>query len=432
MSSTETNKDFSLRFIAFSAQAGLVVGLLLYPFVFEKIFSMGSLRSGEWNSLMTFSITLVALAALLYYFRRRVGSNVALVFFSIVLLISVELTARLSVKIFAGKTTIQSLREQCNLTYMDGSAYKGHPFLQFTGKPSVALQGNQALGNLPPYNNFGFIGPDFHYEKPAGVIRVACLGESTTADGYPGFLESYLNKNSVDKTHRFEVMNFGHPYWTTNHSLVNFMLNVVDFHPDFIVIHHGWNEERARNFPPAEFKGDYSHAYKSFEKQDVPDKYPIRLSIIYRYLKFRYDQTPSWTTLAGSIHVDRKETGTSYSNLDELKPFRRNLENIIHIALLNNTKVVLTTLPHSTDASKPLYFAHSSLDQCNNVTRSVAAGFNENFYFVDLDSLITGKNETIFKDLGHVTDAGRALKAEAIGQVILKSEEVGSPGVDHE
>jgi hypothetical protein len=47
-------------------------------------------------------------------------------------------------------------------------------------------------------------------------------------------------------------MNFGHPYWTTNHSVVNFMLNVLDFHPDFVVIHHGWNEERARNFPPGE------------------------------------------------------------------------------------------------------------------------------------------------------------------------------------
>jgi hypothetical protein len=107
---------------------------------------------------------------LLYSFRKNVTSGMSLVFFSLLFLILIELTARLSVKIVAGKDTIQTLREECNLTYLDGSAYKGHPFLQFTGNPSIALKGSNALGNLPPYNNFGFIGPDFHYEKPAGVI----------------------------------------------------------------------------------------------------------------------------------------------------------------------------------------------------------------------------------------------------------------------
>jgi hypothetical protein len=113
------------------------------------------------------------------------------------------------------------------------------------------------------------------------------------------------------------------------------------------------------------------------------------------------------------------DTNTSYSNPDELKPFRRNLENIIQVALLNNIKVVLTTLPHSTDSSKPLFFAHASIDQCNDVTRSVAAGFGDRIYFVDLDSMLTG-NTKIFKDLGHVTDEGRALKSEAIGKAMLK------------
>jgi hypothetical protein len=49
----------------------------------------------------------------------------------------------------------------------------------------------------------------------------------------------------------------------------------------------------------------------------------------------------------------------------------------------------------------------------------VAAGFGDRIYFVDLDSMLTG-NTKIFKDLGHVTDEGRALKSEAIGKAMLK------------
>ena len=396
----------------------MVTGLLLLPFVFEKIFAMGALRTGERDSLLTFSLLLIALSALFFFRRQKINATLALVFFSIVLLISVELIARLSVKVFGSSATIKTMREECNWTYLDSSAYAGHPFLQFTGKPAVALKGNKALGNLRPYNNFGFIGPDFQYAKPAGVIRVACLGESTTADGYPAFLENYLNSKRSD-SNRFEVMNFGHAYWTTNHSLVNFMLNVLDFHPDYIVIHHGWNEEKVRNVPPAEFRGDYSHAFKVFERPHITDKYPIRLSIIFRMMKFSYDKSPSWSSLGGSVQYPRKESGAAFANLDELKPYRRNLENIIDVALLRNIRVVLTTLPHSTDPHIPLYYAHTSIDQCNAITRGIAKGFKERISFVDLDSLLTGRHNEIFKDLGHVTDVGRTMKSEAIGTVIL-------------
>src|SRR4030095_14123746 len=97
--------------------------------------------------------------------------------------------------------------------------------------------------NLSTFNNFGFVGRDFAYAKPPGVIRIAALGASTTADGYPAMLEEYLN---ALQSNRFEVMNFGQGYWTSAHVLVNFVLNVIDFAPDYIVIHQAANDELAR------------------------------------------------------------------------------------------------------------------------------------------------------------------------------------------
>ena len=418
--------DFSTRFNSFVGKTGLLTGFLLFPFVFEKIFAMGALRSDEWDGLLIFCFTLLVLSVIIFIRRKNIHTTFSLILFAFLFLISVELIARLSVKIFAGSETIKSLREECNRTYTENIAYTGHPFLQFTGTPSIALKGNKALGNLKPFNNFGFVGKDFHYNKPVGVMRIACLGESTTEDGYPAFLESYLNRTLQNDSLRFEVMNFGHAYWTTNHSLVNFMLNVIDFNPDYIVIHHGWNEERVRHLSFSEFRGDYSHAYKVFEIPKVIDRYPIRLSIIYRMIKFQFDNNPSWTSLGDYIQVHKKEIDTNYSNLDELKPFQRNLENIITVSLSRNIKVVLTTLPHSTDPNTPLYFGHKSIDQCNDITKKIAAEFNDRILFADLDSLITGKHNEFFRDLGHVNDAGRTMKSEAIGKKIITDVNVVS------
>ena len=247
-------------------------------------------------------------------------------------------------------------------------------------------------------------------------MRIACLGESTTEDGYPAFLQDVLNRSGKGK---FETLNFGHAYWTTAHSLVNFMLNVQDFHPDCIVIHHGWNEERVRHARPEDFRSDYSHAFKSFSAPQVVDRYPIRWSVIYRWVKFRMDPNPKWTSLSAYIHPDKKDLENGYKDTTELKPYRRNLENIIEMALAHNIRVVLTTLPHSTDPATALYYGHTSIDQCNAINRDLARQFDGKISFVDLDSLITGKHNEIFKDLGHITDAGRTMKAQYIGQAIL-------------
>ena len=173
-----------------------------------------------------------------------------------------------------------------NLSYDDLRVYQGHPFLQFTGVPSRKLIGNRALGNLADFNNFGFVGRDFKYKKPNGVVRIAALGASTTARGYPALLEEFLNAKVQSPTKSFEVMNFGLGHYTSANTLTNFVLNVVDFAPDVIIIHHGWNDIHARAKETV-FRGDYGHHLKIFQPpRFVIDRYLIRTSILYRAGKF--------------------------------------------------------------------------------------------------------------------------------------------------
>ena len=135
------NTSFAIRFNDVTGKIGLVIGALLFPFIFENIFAVGPLRAVEWTSLVYFSLALMTVSAAFLYWKGSLPSTVTLIFFTFLLLVGIELTTRLSLKAFADPGTLRELRDQCNWTYLDSSAYTGHPFIQFTGRPSVTLKG---------------------------------------------------------------------------------------------------------------------------------------------------------------------------------------------------------------------------------------------------------------------------------------------------
>ena len=214
------------------------------------------------------------------------------------------------------------------------------------------------------------------------------------------------------------MLNFGTSFWTTAHSLVNFVLNIVDFQPDYVVIHHAWNDVKVR-VETSLFRGDYAHALKLLEPpSSTVDRYLLRVSVIYRYIRFRFGD-PAWTFIGeATIKTSRKHT--DLTNLDELKPYRRNLETMIDLATLRRIKIVLTTMPHSIDTQKKYYSSAQHIDQCNEIIRDIARKYGKKILFVDLDQLMTGKMEEIFRDVAHVTNTGWAFKAHQIHYAILK------------
>jgi hypothetical protein len=404
-----------------TAIVAVIFALLLAPPVFNRAFAMEHLLAREELGLWLLSASLMLVAAYGRWGGRR-AQPVWGVVACILALTSVELAARLMVKVFFPSQQL-TLSRWGNMSYEDLLAYRGHPFLQFTGTPSVALIGNQALGNLTPFNNFGFLGRDFSYEKPAGVIRIAALGGSTTADGYPQRLEDLLNARAAGTPQRFEVLNFGVGYWTSAHSLVNFVLNVVDFQPDYVIIHENWNDGSVRG-AGASFRHDYSHALKAFEPPRMLDRYPLRFSVIYRAVRFRFGP-PDWAFLDYATH--RPYPRQQADATDDLQPFRRNITTIIDLALLRHAKVVLTTMPRTTDATMPLFSGSTHVDEANDALRQLAAPYGDRILFVDLDQLMTGKRNEIFLDLCHMKPEGIQAKAEHIAQRILQDWQADTP-----
>src|SRR5438270_318534 len=363
-------------FRKFVSGYALVISLLIAPPIFERLFAMLYLFQGERVMLWIASVLLMSIS-LYGFFGRLRPTWVYFVLFNLLFLISVELGARSAVKLFFPNKEV-SLARRANFTYDELRRVTGHPFLQFNGVPSRTGEmyrvlkpgdrGNQVAGNLTTFNNFGFVGRDFAYAKPPGVIRIAALGASTTADGYPAMLEEYLNARVAAQSNRFEVMNFAHGYYTSAHVLVNFVLNVIDFAPDYVVIHQAANDEHARA-SEAEFRGDYSHHLKVFQQPRIWDRYILRVSVAYRALKFKLNPNPDWMFVETAAQIRRKVPQRAL-NERELGVFRRNIETIIDVASARQIKVVLTTMPHATDER---YSPLSGIDQFNEVLRSIAA-----------------------------------------------------------
>jgi len=115
-----------------------------------------------------------------------------------------------------------------------------HPFLQYTGPRNKVPDGQG-----DSYIGFKEIKVSDIPKRP-GVTRIACLGGSTTEDGYPELLQALLNQQGGSG--KYEVLNFGRTWWSSVHSMLNYVLNVTDFNPDFVILHDNCNDHHYRGF----------------------------------------------------------------------------------------------------------------------------------------------------------------------------------------
>ncbi len=402
---------------ALAAIGGLTIaaGATFAPPLAERLWALEPLHAEDRLPLWLLAIACTGLGLFLWRSRSAARGPLAALTVSLGALVGIEL----GVRVWLRAQPLEQQRDTILLarrTYHDLMAYQAHPFLQFTGRPGIALHGNEALGTLLPFNNRGFLGPAPAETLQKGTLRIACLGGSTTARGYPQRMQRLLSKR--EETPPLEVLNFGMGWYTSAHSTVNFVLNVADLEPDYVVFHHAWNDARTRNrATPA--RGDYSHALKAFEEPHIPDALLIRGSVLYRWATHQLFGEPDWAFLE---HAAVKKGGyrnpPDYSDLTELIPYHNNLRTVVELSWARGIVPVVTTQPHIIDANQnPGLQVH--IHQCNQVVNAMVKRWGDKVVFVDLDAMFTGKNDH-FVDVGHMTPNAMDKKALAIGDAILE------------
>jgi lysophospholipase L1-like esterase len=94
-------------------------------------------------------------------------------------------------------------------------------------------------------NSWGFRGTEFSREKPKGIIRIVCLGASTTegsqsdTETYPYYLQQEITKALPEK--KFEVINAGHHAFGIRDLLELLKQRVFPLNPDIILFYEASN-----------------------------------------------------------------------------------------------------------------------------------------------------------------------------------------------
>lgn len=109
------------------------------------------------------------------------------------------------------------------------------------------------LGHPVRINSLGMRDRERSYEKPAGTVRIAALGDSHTfgwgvsqAEPWPAVLEDLLSERLPAR--RFEVWNFGVPGYNTVQEVRALELRLERVDPDVVVINYVDNDMDLPNF----------------------------------------------------------------------------------------------------------------------------------------------------------------------------------------
>jgi len=290
------------------------------------------------------------------------------------------------------------------------------PELLFRMKPGSSF--GTLFGSL---NRQGFRGKDFEKAKPAGLIRIACLGDSVTFGipgyTYPDMLKQILNRNQPGE--KFQVYNFGVPGYSSWQGKRLLGQVISEYHPEVIVIFYGWNDHwLARGFSDHEQK----------VKKDVP------LILLRDELSgLRVYQLLNKVIAQAAIKFSKTGQDKLRVPLDQ---YRANLKEMIQAAASNRASVILTTAPAGLglgplpDYLEAIGFIRQGQDlqqlheTYNQAVRSSAGA--EGAQLVDLDLIFKERGvKNLFdrpeKDIIHPNRAGIELIAESIAGAIIKS-----------
>lgn len=395
-----------------------------------------SFRSPGLGIVWTLSVFIVFPAILALYYGNGISGKVTtFVVLAMALLLGAETFFRLGYRFYAGSPYQPFPRLSFERLYVEP-----HPYIPFVNKRhfttekggSATYPLHRGRFNFGQYttNSLGFVNGvkgnrDIVIPKPEGLLRINCIGASTTGNyiefngqvfSYPMELENIL-KSSMALP--IEVNNCGQGGYNSADIMVRFALQVVDTQPDVVVIYHAYNDIRAYLTPG--FESDYSHARRNLGENYW--KFALAAKIPYIPVKFLNFLVNQW--LPGNIRnslLDQVTKGSFNPDLDPssgLSAYQRNLQHIIDISRNNGIQVILSTychFLHEAIKDDPLHLLYRRIVNEENKIMRHLADKNE-LKLVD-NAVLVPHDERYFVDSIHFTPEGMQLIASNIAEVI--------------
>jgi lysophospholipase L1-like esterase len=283
-------------------------------------------------------------------------------------------------------------------------------------------------------NSLGFRGPEIPIAKPAGTVRLAFLGASTTWCGEVSRNEvvwPHLVTESLGKTFssvRFDYVNAGVPGYTMSSLLKSMELRVAPLQPDIVVIYEAANDLSGDLRAHAAAQGLAKTA--EFEQFSWPSRYSLLWNLVEKNLRVLSSERAARSSL-GRLAVSPSTLG---------KEYRQALTQVVRAAQKHAKIVALATfsihprrnqtpeeqLRGSISAFVYMPFVTPQLvidsyERYNAIAREVAR--ETGALLIEREDDIPG-NPSHFADTVHFTDLGSRAMAKRVAGALASSHEV--------
>lgn len=242
--------------------------------------------------------------------------------------------------------------------------------------------------------------------KPEDVVRVACLGASTTRGKYPEHLPKLLR---VPEGQRLEVLDFGVDGWTVQETLINYAIRADLTEPDVVLMHHGANDAHAA--VTAQYLPDLEHYRRRWAPRDGALVHWLGLrSFALNMLMRRLDATPNdlYYFVARTEPLPGVDPGVHF---DPVAEHVRRLKLLA--ALVNARGARLILAPMASNPAHPN--ALKIISALNQATREVAGELH--LPLAESHQDLSARPE-LFEDWVHLRPEGVRLKAELFAPLI--------------
>lgn len=350
--------------------------------------------------------------------------------------VSLEIAFRLAWRLFLGEPYVRIEK----IPFEDISV-EPHPYIPYVNKKNSRTpaatdatyplhKGKYKFPQLRT-NSLGFAnGPrgdrDILIPKPEDLIRINCIGASTTGNyissneevfSYPMELEKKLTSRLSAP---LEVNNCGMGGYNSADIFVSFALTIIDTEPDFIILYHAYNDARA--YLTLGFSSDYSHSRQNlaanYWKYKIGAKIPQLKSKFLNYTVNRLVPSNIRYSLLNSVSI-----GTIDIQQDPsigLRTYERNVQHIIDLCKCNGINVILSTYAHflyDDVRDEPLHQLYGRIvEQENEIMRGLAK--KNDLPLVD-NAVLIPRDERFFVDSIHFTPEGMKMIALNIAEVLI-------------
>lgn len=319
------------------------------------------------------------------------------------------------------------------------SPLQAHPYTAYTCKPGFQTPADQA--QQASHNSFGFRGPETTWSKPEGVLRIACVGGSSTyGEGvssnehtWPTHLETLLASATAEG--QYEVINLGVPGYSSFESLSRFAFDGVELKPDVVVIYHSMADvHSALSENPTPDNTHYRANWPTTYEADVDSLFSISRTFSLARTYLQDEPAERLSGRAGKTRIGEQRANSDLPTARGFTNFQRNIRGIIALAQSIGAEVILVSqavdhrdLRSSSNCEEQLLALRRMTQILTHLGRQPRVTFVDAATIFDEEAnrqVEERGSENLFAWQERLRDSGAHLLALTVADAVLRTQQV--------